>query len=82
MNSFHAYVKAKMAAEVRLADCFRLGKEVHLKLGAGDLDFARMFQRVEGKGFTGHYTNAFGSLDDLLAARDDLAVKAAAVGMK
>lgn len=69
-------------AEVRLADCFRLGKEVHLKPGAGDLDFAHMFKRVEGKGFTGHYTNAFGSLEDMLTARDDLAAKAAGVGVQ
>jgi sugar phosphate isomerase/epimerase len=69
-------------AEVRLADCFRLGKEVHLKPGAGDLDFAHMFKRIEEKGFTGHYTNAFGSLDDMLAARDDLSAKAAAAGVK
>jgi sugar phosphate isomerase/epimerase len=58
--------------EVRLADCFRNGHEVHLKPGAGDLDFADMFRRIEGKGFKGHYTNAFGSLADMLAARDDL----------
>ena len=68
-------------AEVRLADCFRMGKEVHLKPGAGDLDFAHMFTRVEGKGFTGHYINAFGSLEDMLAARDDLAASAASVGV-
>ena len=46
--------------EVRLADCFRNGHEVHLKPGAGDIDFADTFQRIEGKGFKGHYTNAFG----------------------
>ncbi len=68
--------------EVRIADCFRLGHEVHLKPGDGDLDFADMFRRVEGKGFKGHYTNAFGSLDDMLAARDYLATEAAAVGVK
>jgi sugar phosphate isomerase/epimerase len=58
--------------EVRLADCFRNGYEVHLKPGAGDIDFPDMFRRIEGKGFTGHYTNAFGSLDDMLAGRDEL----------
>ena len=58
--------------EVRLADCFRNGYEVHLKPGAGDLDFSDMFKRIEGKGFTGHYMNAFGSLDDMLAGREDL----------
>ncbi len=59
-------------AEVRLADCFRNGNEIHLKPGAGDLDFADLFRRVESKGFAGHYTSAFGSLDDMLSARDYL----------
>src|SRR3984893_1623110 len=66
--------------EVRLADCFRNGHEIHLKPGAGDLDFADMFRRIESKGFTGHYMNAFGLLDDMLAARDDLARQAEAAG--
>jgi sugar phosphate isomerase/epimerase len=61
-----------LVAEVRLADCFRNGYEEHLKPGAGDLDFADMFRRLEGKGFRGHYTNAFSSLDDMLAGRDYL----------
>jgi sugar phosphate isomerase/epimerase len=65
---------------VRLADCFRNGHEIHLKPGAGDLDFADMFRRIEGKGFAGHYMNAFGWLDDMLAARDDLARQAEAAG--
>src|SRR5258708_7326900 len=68
-------------AEVRLADCFRNGYEVHLKPGAGDLDFADMFRHVEGAGFRGHYTNAFGSLDDMLAGRDNLVRLAAAAGV-
>jgi sugar phosphate isomerase/epimerase len=58
--------------EVRLADSFRNGHEVHLQPGAGDIDFADMFRRIEGKGFNGHYTNAFGTLDDMLAGRDEL----------
>jgi len=62
--------------EVRLADCFRNGHEMHLKPGAGDLDFADMFRRIEGAGFKGRYTNAFGSLDDMLSARDDLVKEA------
>jgi sugar phosphate isomerase/epimerase len=68
--------------EVRIADCFRLGHEVHLKPGDGDLDFADMFRRIEGKGFTGHYTNAFTTLDDMLAARDYLVAQASKVGVK
>src|SRR5579864_1956338 len=69
-------------AEVRLADCFRNGFEEHLKPGVGDLDFGDMFGRLERGGFTGHYTNAFGSLDDMLAARAYLVAMAKAVGVK
>jgi sugar phosphate isomerase/epimerase len=68
-------------AEVRLADCFRNGSEAHLKPGAGDLDFADMFRRIEGKGFHGHYTSAFGSLDDMLDARDYLVREAGRAGI-
>jgi len=67
--------------EVRLADCFRNGYEAHLKPGAGDLDFADMFARIEGAGFAGHYMNAFGSLDEMLDARDDLAQLARQAGI-
>jgi sugar phosphate isomerase/epimerase len=67
--------------EVRLADCFRNGYEEHLKPGAGDLDFGDMFRRLEGGGFKGHYTNAFGSLDDMLTARAYLVAMAKAAGV-
>src|SRR5260370_31938092 len=46
--------------EVRLADCFRNGPEVHLKPGAGHIDFAGRFRGVEGRGLRGPYKNAFG----------------------
>ena len=59
-----------MVGEVRLADCFRNGHEEHLKPGTGNLDFGDMFRRVEGKGYKGHYTSAFTTLDDQLWARD------------
>ena len=68
-------------AEVRLADCFRGGHEVHLLPGAGDLDFTDMFRRLEAGGFRGHYMNAFGSLDDMLRGREDLVRLAAAAGI-
>ncbi len=55
--------------EVRLADCFRNGIEEHLVPGQGDFDFPALFKALEAKGYTGHYTNAFGSLDDMLKAR-------------
>jgi sugar phosphate isomerase/epimerase len=55
--------------EVRLADCFRNGREEHLNPGQGDLDFSSLFRVMEQKGYAGHYMNAFGSLDDMLKAR-------------
>ena len=71
-----------LVGEVRLADCWRNGHEVHLVPGTGDLDFGDMFKRVEGKGFKGHYTNAFGTMEDRLASRDYLVDKARAAGVK
>ena len=62
--------------EVRLAD--NLGdREVHLKPGEGNIDFASLFRRLEGAGFSGHYMNNFGSPDDMLAGREVLAAIAA-----
>ena len=81
INGFVDALDMSRVEEVRLADRFRNGHEVHLKPGAGDIDFADMFQRVEGKGFNGHYTNAFGSLDDMLAGRDELVRLAGNIGI-
>jgi sugar phosphate isomerase/epimerase len=81
ISGFVEAIDMRQVEEVRVADCFRNGYEVHLKPGAGDLDFADMFRRVEGKGFKGHYTNAFGSLDDMLSARDTLADVARTAGV-
>jgi sugar phosphate isomerase/epimerase len=81
VEGFVAALDFKRVGEVRVADCFRNGHEVHLKPGAGDLDFGRMFGLVEGKGFKGHYTNAFGTLDDMLAGRDYLVERARGAGV-
>ncbi len=55
--------------EVRLAD--NLGdKEMHLKPGAGNIDFPSLFQRLESAGYQGHYMMAFGTRQDLLEGRD------------
>lgn len=57
--------------EVRLADSH--GRwEQHLRPGEGTIDFARMFARIEGAGYRGHYMMAFGTLDDMLAGRERL----------
>ena len=82
VDGFADALDFSQVGEVRLADCHRNGHEVHLNPGAGNLDFVDMFRRVEGKGFKGHYTNAFGSLDDRATARDYLVARAKEAGVK
>ncbi len=53
---FVAALDFSRVGEVRLADCFRNGHEVHLPPGQGDLDFGAMFKLIEGRGFRGNYT--------------------------
>jgi len=83
-EGIEGFVKAldfKRVGEVRLADCYRNGHEIHLAPGAGNLDFGQMFRLVEGEGYRSHYTNAFGSLGDMFSARDFLVEKARAAGV-
>ena len=40
-----------------------------------------MFKLIEGKGFCGTYTNAFATLNDMLAARHYLVDQARAAGV-
>lgn len=81
IEGFVEALDMNLVGEVRLADCLRNGYEVHLKPGEGNLDFGDMFRRIEGKGFKGHYTNAFGSLEDMLAGRDRLLARAREAGI-
>jgi sugar phosphate isomerase/epimerase len=75
-EGFLAAVPLDRVAEVRLADCFRNGKEEHLPPGQGDFDFLALFRTLEARGYRGHYTCAFGSLDDMLTARASFAAMA------
>jgi sugar phosphate isomerase/epimerase len=81
IDAFISALDMNLVGEVRLADCHRNGYEVHLKPGEGDIDFGHVFRRIEEKGFKGHYTNAFGSLDDMLAGRDDMVARAREAGV-
>ena len=83
-EGIEGFVKAlnfKRVHEVRLADCFRNGFEVHLPPGKGNIDFGNMFKLIESAGFKGGYTNAFGTLDDMLAARGTFVKHAQAAGV-
>ena len=84
-EGIEGFVKAlnfKRVHEVRLADCFRNGYEVHLPPGKGNINFGKMFKLIEGAGFKGGYTNAFGTLDDMLAARQTFVNHARKAGVK
>jgi sugar phosphate isomerase/epimerase len=59
--------------EVRLADCWRNGKEEHLLPGKGDFDFAGLFRKLDTLGYKGHFMNAFGTLQDMVEGREALA---------
>jgi sugar phosphate isomerase/epimerase len=74
ISGFLEAMPTERLAEVRIAD--NNGEyEIHMQPGDGIIDFTDMFRRVEATGYSGHYTNAFGSLDDMLRGRDYLAGK-------
>lgn len=57
--------------EVRLADN-RGEVEEHLFPGTGTIDFGPLFDRLENRGFDGHYMLGFGTPEDMLDGRDYL----------
>ena len=73
VDAFLAAMDIKRCDEVRLADCWRNGKEEHLLPGTGDFDFPGLFRKLDRLGFEGHYMNAFGTLEDMVKGRDILA---------
>jgi len=76
VEGFLAAAPLDRVAEVRLADCRRNGKEEHLLPGEGDFDFTGLFRTLTARGYSGHFTNAFGTLDDMLRARREFAAMA------
>lgn len=77
---FVAEIDFSRVREVRLADCHGTVEE-HLCPGEGSMDFAAMFEGIEARGFTGHYMNQFGTLQDMLDARPYLVARAAERGV-
>ena len=55
--------------------------EIHMKPGTGNVDFGEMSRLIESSGFTGHYMNGFGSLDDMLEGREYLLERAVEHGI-
>ena len=44
----------------------------------GSIDFRAVFTPIEGMDYTGHYTNGFGNMDDMLHGREHLVAEAKA----
>ena len=40
-----------------------------------------MFKKIEGTGYIGHYTNGFGTIEDMLAGRDYMVERAREAGV-
>jgi sugar phosphate isomerase/epimerase len=57
--------------EVRLADN-KGDKEQHLKIGEGNINFVKLFRRIESSGFRGHYMLSLKSFKDMRESRDYL----------
>ena len=80
INGFLDTFGIERMREVRVAD--NLGdKEHHMYPGDGSIDFRSVFTRIESMGYTGHYTNGFGTLDDMVSGRDYLVAEAKAAGV-
>ena len=52
-----------------------------MKPSTGNVDFGEMFRLIESSGFTGHYMNGFGSLNDILEGREYLLERAVEQGI-
>jgi sugar phosphate isomerase/epimerase len=80
IDGFLAAFPIERCAEVRLAD--NNGEyEVHLHPGEGIIDFGQLLKKIEGAGFQGHYTCAWGTLDQMLAGRDYILERAREAGV-
>lgn len=56
---------------MRLADS-KGTYEKHLHPGEGIVDFGALFRKIEGMGYTSHCTNGWGTMEQMLAGRDDM----------
>ncbi len=80
INSFIDQMDFSLCKEVRLADN-NGSYEIHQQPGDGTIDFGGLFKKIEGLGYRGHYTNGFGTPDDMLAGRDHMLERAREAGL-
>jgi sugar phosphate isomerase/epimerase len=69
IRGFTASFDLDTCGEIRLADN-RGEIEEHLFPGEGTIDWADVFESIEGAGYRGHYMLAFGDADDMRRGRD------------
>jgi len=82
-SSIETYIDAMdftLCREVRLADN-NGSYEIHQLPGEGTIDFGAMFKKIESMGYQGHYSNGFGTIDDMLAGRDYMVARAREAGV-
>ena len=80
IDGFLGGLDVRRMGEVRVADCWGT-KEEHLKPGQGNIDFAGMFRKLDALGYRGHFTTAFGSLQDMIEGREYLAREGQKAGL-
>lgn len=80
IDSFIDQMDFSLCKEVRLADN-NGSYEIHQQPGEGTIDFGGLFRKIEGMGYEGHYTNGFGSIEDMLRGRDYMIDRAIEAGV-
>ena len=83
-SSIEAFIDAMpfmdLCGEVRLADNNGV-YEIHQHPGEGTIDFGRLFKKIESLGYQGHYTNGWGTLEQMLEGRDYMIARAKEAGV-
>ena len=72
-RGFLAGMDLSRCDEVRLADCWGTARRSTCGRARANIDFPMVFRRLGELGFTGHYMNAFGTLQDMIEGREYLA---------
>ena len=80
IEGFLSGLDTKRIGEVRVADN-RGDKEQHLKPGEGNIDFNRMFKKLDSLGYRGHYMLSYGTLEDMIQGREYLVREAQKAGI-
>lgn len=81
IESFIDQMDFSLCREVRIADN-NGSYEIHQQPGDGTIDFGALFKKIEGLGYSGHYMNGFGTIDDMLDGREYMLQRARIAGVE